>query len=51
MLLFTKDFTQQEPLPEQSVQNALAALATGRLHRYNVAKGVLTKYRWRVVKG
>ena len=39
MLLFTKDFTQQEPLPEQSVQNALASLATGRLHRYNAGKG------------
>ncbi len=39
MLLFTKDFTQQEPLPDASVANALLSLKSGRLHRYNVHKG------------
>ncbi|MCG8640001.1 MAG: DegT/DnrJ/EryC1/StrS family aminotransferase, partial [Desulfobacterales bacterium] len=36
---FSKDFTQQEPIPEAGVKAALAVLASGKLHRYNVAPG------------
>lgn len=36
---FTKDFTQQEPIPEESISRAVEVLHTGRLHRYNVAPG------------
>lgn len=39
MLRFDKDFTLQEPIPEEGVQKALEVLRTGRLHRYNVMKG------------
>ena len=34
-LMFTKSFTQQEPLPEEAIENAVAILRTGRLFRYN----------------
>ncbi len=34
---FDKSFTQQEPLPELSLNSALKVLQHGRLHRYNVA--------------
>lgn len=34
-LMFTKSFTQQEPLPEEAIENAVALLRTGRLFRYN----------------
>ena len=37
MLTFTKPFTQQEPIPESGIQQALEILRHGRLHRYNVA--------------
>ena len=37
MLTFTKPFTQQEPIPEAGIQQALEILRHGRLHRYNVA--------------
>ena len=33
---FTKDFTQQEAIPEAGVKAALELLASGKLHRYNV---------------
>lgn len=36
---FTKPFTQQEPLPEESIAAAVAVMRSGRLHRYNVAEG------------
>ena len=36
---FEKPFTQQEPLPEEAIEAAVAMLRTGRLHRYNVAAG------------
>ena len=36
MLTFTKPFTQQEPIPEAGIQQALEILRHGRLHRYNV---------------
>ncbi|WP_411351101.1 DegT/DnrJ/EryC1/StrS family aminotransferase [Leisingera aquaemixtae] len=36
---FTGSFTQQEPIPEDAIEAALAVLRHGRLHRYNVAEG------------
>ncbi|MWB78905.1 aminotransferase class I/II-fold pyridoxal phosphate-dependent enzyme [Pseudooceanicola sp. 216_PA32_1] len=36
---FTGSFTQQEPIPEEGIEAALAVLRHGRLHRYNVAAG------------
>lgn len=36
---FTKDFTQQEPIPEAGIQRALEVMRSGKLHRYNVAAG------------
>lgn len=37
--VFTGNFTQQEPIPEEGIAAALKVLETGRLHRYNVAEG------------
>lgn len=34
---FTGSFTQQEPIPEQGIEAAMAVLRHGRLHRYNTA--------------
>ncbi|MEM1038693.1 MAG: aminotransferase class I/II-fold pyridoxal phosphate-dependent enzyme [Pseudomonadota bacterium] len=34
-LIFTKPFTQQEPISKQAIEQAVAVLRTGRLHRYN----------------
>lgn len=34
---FTGNFTQQEPIPEEAIEAAVAVMRTGRLHRYNVA--------------
>ena len=36
---FTGNFTQQLPIPEESIRAAEAVLRSGRLHRYNVAPG------------
>jgi dTDP-4-amino-4,6-dideoxygalactose transaminase len=36
---FTGSFTQQDPLPQASIDAALAVLGHGRLHRYNLAEG------------
>lgn len=36
---FTGNFTQQEPLPQASIDAALAVMQHGRLHRYNTAPG------------
>ncbi len=36
---FTGSFTQQEALPQASLDAAMAVLGTARLHRYNVAEG------------
>ncbi len=36
---FTGSFTQQEPLPDEAIEAALAVLRHGRLHRYNLAPG------------
>lgn len=36
---FKGSFTQQRPLPEESIQAALSVMKSGRLHRYNLAPG------------
>jgi dTDP-4-amino-4,6-dideoxygalactose transaminase len=36
---FTGNFTQQEPMPQASIDAAMAVLQHGRLHRYNVIEG------------
>ena len=36
---FTRSFTQQEPIPEEGIEAAVAVMSHGRLHRYNVAEG------------
>ncbi len=36
---FSGSFTQQESIPEDAIEAALAVLRSGRLHRYNVAEG------------
>ena len=36
---FTKPFTQQEPIPQSGIDDAVELLATGRLHRYNTIAG------------
>jgi dTDP-4-amino-4,6-dideoxygalactose transaminase len=37
--VFNKEFTKQEPIPEEGIQRALELLQSGRLHRYNTAPG------------
>lgn len=37
--IFTGNFTQQEPIPEDGIAAAMAVLQHGRLHRYNEAAG------------
>jgi dTDP-4-amino-4,6-dideoxygalactose transaminase len=32
-------FTQQEPIPLEGIERAIAVMASGRLHRYNIAEG------------
>lgn len=32
---FTKSFTQQEAIPEEGIEAAIAVMRSGRLHRYN----------------
>ncbi|VFQ46060.1 DegT/DnrJ/EryC1/StrS family aminotransferase [Desulfoluna butyratoxydans] len=36
---FTKEFTQQEPISEESIERAVEIMRTGKLHRYNVSAG------------
>ncbi len=36
--VFTGNFTQQEPIPEEGIAAALEVMRHGRLHRYNTAK-------------
>ena len=36
---FAGTFTQQEPIPEEAIEAAVAVMRSGRLHRYNVAEG------------
>ena len=40
---FTKEFTRQEPIPEAGIQRALELMKSGRLHRYNTAKGEISE--------
>lgn len=37
--IFTGNFTQQEPLPEEAIEAAIAVMRHGRLHRYNLSDG------------
>ncbi|MFT5657757.1 MAG: dTDP-4-amino-4,6-dideoxygalactose transaminase [Gammaproteobacteria bacterium] len=37
--VFSKPFTQQEPIPESGIQRAVEVMRSGRLHRYNVVEG------------
>ena len=39
MTKFTKSFTQQEPIPEDAIAQAVAVMRSGRLHRYNTMPG------------
>ena len=39
MKVFTKDFTQQEGIPESGIAAAMEILRTGRIHRYNLTDG------------
>lgn len=39
MKKFTKDFTLQEPIPQEGIDLALGVLKTGRIHRYNTMPG------------
>ena len=36
-LMFHKEFTKQEPIPEEAIQRAVELMRSGRLHRYNTA--------------
>lgn len=40
---FTGSFTQQEPIPEEGIEAAIAVMRQGRLHRYNTAPGELAE--------
>ncbi|NRB33251.1 MAG: DegT/DnrJ/EryC1/StrS family aminotransferase [Rhodobacteraceae bacterium] len=37
--IFAGSFTQQDPLPQEALDAAMAVLGHGRIHRYNVAEG------------
>ena len=37
--IFTGSFTQQDPIPEEAIEAAVAVLRHGRLHRYNLIEG------------
>jgi dTDP-4-amino-4,6-dideoxygalactose transaminase len=39
--IFTGNFTQQEPIPDDAIAAAVAVMQSGRLHRYNVDAGQL----------
>lgn len=39
--IFTGNFTQQEPIPDEAIDAAMTVLRHGRLHRYNTAAGEL----------
>jgi dTDP-4-amino-4,6-dideoxygalactose transaminase len=43
MTAFTKSFTQQEPISEAGIEQAVAVMRSGRLHRYNSAAGEPTE--------
>ncbi|MEL6996116.1 MAG: aminotransferase class I/II-fold pyridoxal phosphate-dependent enzyme [Pseudomonadota bacterium] len=35
--VFTGNFTQQQPIPEEAIERAVEVMRSGRLHRYNLA--------------
>ncbi|WP_434286495.1 DegT/DnrJ/EryC1/StrS family aminotransferase [Celeribacter sp. SCSIO 80788] len=37
--VFKGNFTQQEPIPEEAIEAAVAVMRSGRLHRYNTLPG------------
>ncbi|QFT99452.1 L-glutamine:2-deoxy-scyllo-inosose aminotransferase [Roseovarius sp. THAF8] len=37
--VFTRSFTQQEPIPEEGIRAAMEVMQSGRLHRYNLSPG------------
>ncbi len=39
--VFTRSFTQQEPIPEEGMRAAMEVMQSGRLHRYNLSPGEL----------
>ncbi|MFY0645681.1 DegT/DnrJ/EryC1/StrS family aminotransferase [Sulfitobacter geojensis] len=41
--IFKGSFTQQEPIPEEGIEAAVAVMHSGRLHRYNTAAGELAE--------
>jgi dTDP-4-amino-4,6-dideoxygalactose transaminase len=41
--IFKGSFTQQEPIPEEVIEAAVAAMRSGRLHRYNTAPGEIAE--------
>ncbi|MEP7083251.1 MAG: DegT/DnrJ/EryC1/StrS family aminotransferase [Betaproteobacteria bacterium] len=43
METFAKSFTQQEPIPEQAIERAVAVMRSGRLHRYNTVSGEIAE--------
>ena len=38
-VVFKKEFTKQEPIPEEGISRAVEIMQSGRLHRYNTAPG------------
>jgi dTDP-4-amino-4,6-dideoxygalactose transaminase len=38
-VIFTKEFTKQEAIPEEGIRRAIELMQSGRLHRYNTAPG------------
>lgn len=43
MTKFNKSFTQQESIPEEGIEQAIAVMRSGRLHRYNSLAGEPTE--------
>ncbi len=41
--VFKGSFTQQEPIPEDAIEAAVAVMRHGRLHRYNVSPGEIAE--------
>jgi dTDP-4-amino-4,6-dideoxygalactose transaminase len=41
--IFKGSFTQQEPIPDEGIEAAVAVMRSGRLHRYNTAAGELAE--------
>ncbi len=37
--IFSRPFTQQEPICQEAIDAAIGVLESGRLHRYNVVAG------------